>query len=99
VRPYPWVLDFQFLAGIEQTMREAYIEAFGKALEARTTRESGVGEPPNNRPSSGYPTRELSTRSATIEGTLGIREGDLSRYLKNRGFHILTLQQHQRSLP
>lgn len=53
-------------------MKEAYIEAFGKALAARATRESGVGEPPNNRPSRGYPARELSARSATIEGTLGV---------------------------
>jgi len=72
VRPYPWVLDFLSLARVDQGMKEAYIEAFGKALAARATRESGVGEPPNNRPSRGYPARELSARSATIEGTLGV---------------------------
>jgi hypothetical protein len=37
-------------------------------------RTVGAGDPPNNRVSTGWPTKELSTRSATIAGTLGRME-------------------------
>lgn len=59
-----------------------YIVAFGNAFRARPTSESGVGEPPNSKPSRGWPASELSIKSATIDGTLVNRDELLEKSKK-----------------
>jgi hypothetical protein len=49
------------------------IIAVGNAFCALGTSEGGAGDPPKSNPSNGYPTRELSTMSDTIVGTLSQR--------------------------
>lgn len=49
--------------------------AVGKASCALVTRVSGAGAPPNKRPSSLCPLRELSIRSITMDGTLAKESG------------------------
>lgn len=44
--------------------------AFGNTRRALSAKESGAGAPPKRSDSMGYPAKELSVRSETIDGTL-----------------------------
>ncbi len=62
---------------------KTYSSAAGKTSLALEERISGAGDPPKNRPSRGYPARELSMRSDTMAGTLNTRDKTIN-YNRNK---------------